>query len=167
MRAAERAAELVSRLRVDPRVRRLLEMTGNPLFLANICLVHRDRGTLPRGRARLCDECIDVLLERWSEGKGLAVGVGADTARRVLQPAALWLHGENRRTRATETTLAPVLENVHAGVGSPSVPRYARRHEWLLPLRHPSIPVPLPAFVVTAGTVCRQRRLRTSPRASS
>jgi predicted NACHT family NTPase len=73
-------------------------------------VVNRDRGALPRGRHQLYDECIDVLLERWREGKSLAVNVSAETGRRVLQPAALWLHGQEGRTRATAEELDPVLE---------------------------------------------------------
>ena len=109
--ASTRAAELVTRLR-EPgyRAARLVEMTRNPLLLANLCLVHRDRGVLPRGRAKLYEECIDVLLERWREGKGLEVGVRAEDGRRVLQPAALWLHGTDERVRATAAELEPVLE---------------------------------------------------------
>jgi formylglycine-generating enzyme required for sulfatase activity len=110
--ARERSDELLAHLRrPEHRSKRLLEMTGNPLLLANLCLVHRDRGALPRGRTRLYDECIDVLLERWREGKKLPVSVSAEAGRRVLQPAALWMHGEEQRTRATVKELAPVLES--------------------------------------------------------
>jgi formylglycine-generating enzyme required for sulfatase activity len=103
--------DLLSRLK-EPEFRsaRLVEMTRNPLLLANLCLVHRDRGALPRGRARLYDECVDVLLERWRESKALGVSVTAEIGRRVLQPAALWLHGEEQRTRASAEELAPVIE---------------------------------------------------------
>jgi hypothetical protein len=62
--AREKADSLVERLRgPDFRARRVLELTRNPLLLANICLVHRHRGSLPQKRARLYEECIDVLLE--------------------------------------------------------------------------------------------------------
>ncbi|MGH8581801.1 MAG: SUMF1/EgtB/PvdO family nonheme iron enzyme [Gammaproteobacteria bacterium] len=109
--ARERAEELVERLRApDFRSARMAEMTRNPLLLANLCLVHRDRHTLPHGRHELYDECIEVLLERWREGKALAVNVSAKDGRRVLQPAALWMHSEEGRTRATAQELAPVLE---------------------------------------------------------
>ena len=109
--ARSRAADLIARLGGPGyRTARLVEMTRNPLLLANLCLVHRDRGSLPRGRAKLYDECIDVLLERWREGKRLVVGVTAEAGRRVLQPAALWLHGKDERVRATAAELEPVLE---------------------------------------------------------
>ncbi|HEX9619858.1 MAG TPA: SUMF1/EgtB/PvdO family nonheme iron enzyme, partial [Polyangiaceae bacterium] len=109
--ARRRSDDLLSRLK-EPEFRsaRLVEMTRNPLLLANLCLVHRDRGALPRGRARLYDECVDVLLERWRESKALGVSVTAEVGRRVLQPAALWLHGEEQRTRASAEELAPVIE---------------------------------------------------------
>jgi formylglycine-generating enzyme required for sulfatase activity len=114
--ARDKARSLVERLREpDFRTARLVQMTRNPLLLANLCLVHRDRGTLPKGRAHLYDECIEVLLERWREGKELAVAVSSEFGRRALQPAALWLHGqkgkgEEGRTLATASELVPTLE---------------------------------------------------------
>ena len=109
--AAEKADSLVQRLRErDFRARRVFELTRNPLLLTNICLVHRHRGSLPRKRARLYEECIDVLLEHWRGAKGLSVGVTAQAGRRALQPAALWLHGEEGRTRAKASELAPHIE---------------------------------------------------------
>ncbi len=118
IKATEKAAELVERLREpDSRSTRMAEMTRNPLLLANLCLVHRDRGgILPKGRHELYDECIAVLLELWrqhksiGQGRSLLVSIPAQTGRRALQPVALWLHGEDKRTRATAEELAPVLE---------------------------------------------------------
>jgi hypothetical protein len=78
--------------------------------LTNICLVHRHRGELPRKRARLYEECIDVLLEHWRESKHLQVGLSAQNGRRVLQPAALWLHSEEGRTLAKAEQLGPHIE---------------------------------------------------------
>ena len=100
--AREKAVKLVKRLREpDFRVRRVFELTRNPLLLTNICLVHRYRGGLPQKRVRLYEECIDVLLEHWRAAKELPVGVTAQDGMRALQPAALWLHQEEERTRAT------------------------------------------------------------------
>jgi formylglycine-generating enzyme required for sulfatase activity len=111
--AQEKAESPLQRLREpDFRARRVFELTRNPLLLANICLVHRHRGGLPQKRARLYEECIDVLLEHWREAKGLLVGVSAQDGRRALQPAALWLHSEEGRTRATAAELAPRVEPV-------------------------------------------------------
>jgi formylglycine-generating enzyme required for sulfatase activity len=115
--AAEKADHLIDRLKQpDFRARRVSEMTRNPLLLTNICLVHRHRGSLPQKRARLYEECIDVLLEHWRVAKNLNIGVSAQEGRRALQPAALWLHQQEGRTRATAEKLAPhiapVLKNV-------------------------------------------------------
>ncbi|MCP4693323.1 MAG: NACHT domain-containing protein, partial [Desulfobacterales bacterium] len=111
--ALEKAENLINRLKEpDFRVRRVFELTHNPLLLANICLVHRHRGGLPRKRARLYEECIDVLLEHWREAKGLKVGVTAQEGRRALQPAALWLHGEEGRAKARAVELSPHIEPV-------------------------------------------------------
>jgi hypothetical protein len=116
--AREKAMELVNRLcEPDFRARRAFELTRNPLLLTNICLVHRHRGKLPQKRARLYEECIDVLLEHWQSAKKLAVEVTAQDGRRVLQPAALWLHGKPERTRATAAELSPHIEPALKAVG--------------------------------------------------
>ncbi|MBN1655175.1 MAG: SUMF1/EgtB/PvdO family nonheme iron enzyme [Deltaproteobacteria bacterium] len=105
------AAELIARLKQpDFRAQRVFEMTRNPLLLANLCLVHYDRKKLPQRRAELYEECIDVLLEYWRTVRGLGPGFSAKTGRRVLQPAAYWLHQEEGRTRAKAEELAPVIE---------------------------------------------------------
>jgi formylglycine-generating enzyme required for sulfatase activity len=109
--AQERADALIAALDTrDFRTTRVAEMISNPLLLANLCLVHRDRGVMPKGRSRLYDECVYVLLERWREAKNLPMNVTAEQGRRALQPAAAWLHEENGRTRASAAELAPVLE---------------------------------------------------------
>ena len=111
--AREKAAKLVNRLKEpDFRVRRVFELTRNPLLLTNICLVHRYQGGLPQKRARLYEECIDVLLEHWRAAKELPVGVTAQDGMRALQPAALWLHQKEERTRAKAGELAPNIEPV-------------------------------------------------------
>ncbi|MEW6073947.1 MAG: SUMF1/EgtB/PvdO family nonheme iron enzyme [Planctomycetota bacterium] len=115
--ATEKANELVERLHEpDFRARRVFELTRNPLLLTAICLVQRDRGRLPRRRAELYDECINVLLERWREAKKLDVRIGAASARQILQPLAYWMHREEGRTRARGQDLAPVVDGALATV---------------------------------------------------
>ena len=94
-KAAARSQELIDRLgEPDFRAARLVELTRNPLLLTNMCLVHYDRGVLPRGRARLYSECVDVLLEAWRESKGLGThaeerpGPSPPPTRRALDAPA-------------------------------------------------------------------------------
>lgn len=111
--ADEKAIDLIAKLREpDFRSRRVFELTRNPLLLANICLVHRHRGGLPKKRARLYEECIDVLLEHWRGAKKLPISVSAQEGRRALQPAAYWLHSEEGRTQATAEELVPQMEPI-------------------------------------------------------
>ena len=118
--ADERADSLITHLREPEfRAQRVFELTRNPLLLTNLCLVHRHRGTLPKRRVRLYQECIDVLLEHWRTAKGLQ-GMDAQQARRILQPVALWMHQESGRTRATAEELTPVIEPVLKDTGWPS-----------------------------------------------
>ena len=118
--AAERADDLIERLgQPEFRARRVFELTRNPLLLTNICLVHRDRGNLPHTRAQLYEECTDVLLELWRGQSGIGTRLTAKAGRRALQPAALWLHEEEGRTRASGAKLAQVIEPALKAVGWP------------------------------------------------
>lgn len=111
--ALEKADNLIKRLREpDFRARRVFELTRNPLLLANICLVHRFRADLPKKRAHLYEECIKVMLEHWRKAKMLTVDIGAQNGIRVLQPVALWIHGQEGRTRANDSELIPIIEPV-------------------------------------------------------
>jgi hypothetical protein len=107
----EKAESLIETIqKEDFRAQRIYELTCNPLLLSNLCLVHRHRGELPQKRVRLYEECIDVLLEHWQKAKKLSVRVTAREGRRALQPAALWLHRKENRTRAKGVELAPQIE---------------------------------------------------------
>lgn len=104
--AAEKAQKRIHRLRQPEfHARRVFALTRNPLLLTNLCLVHYDR-------VRLYGECTDVLLELWREAIGFKTRIMAQTCKRVLQPAALWLHQKEGRTRAKAQGLAPVIEPV-------------------------------------------------------
>jgi formylglycine-generating enzyme required for sulfatase activity len=102
------AADLLATLAApDARTTRMAEMVGNPLLLANLCLVHRDHGKLPKERWKLYQQCVEVLLERWRERR--QVSLTADEAKRAMQPVAAWMHEEDGRTRASAAELEPVL----------------------------------------------------------
>ncbi|MCP4692670.1 MAG: SUMF1/EgtB/PvdO family nonheme iron enzyme [Desulfobacterales bacterium] len=53
---------------------------------------------------------MEVLLELWHGAIGLKSRTTARTGMRVLQPAALWMHQEKGRTRATANELSPAME---------------------------------------------------------
>jgi formylglycine-generating enzyme required for sulfatase activity len=118
--AGERSQDLIDKLgQPEFRARRVFELTRNPLLLTNICLVHRDRGNLPHSRDRLYEECTDVLLELWRAAIGYQTKVDARSGRQVLQPAALWMHQKEGRTRARADELAPVIEPALKAAGWP------------------------------------------------
>ncbi|MCA9712619.1 MAG: hypothetical protein KDK70_42720, partial [Myxococcales bacterium] len=111
VRAEQGAQALLETLRrPEMASARVYTMTHNPLLLTTICLVHRDRGELPRERALLYDEAVSVLLERWRRiTKELDVTFPTREARRVLQPVAWWMHQQQERTRATAAELDAVV----------------------------------------------------------
>lgn len=115
-RAEAQAEALIAAIAAHESLRRL---ASNPLMLQIIALVHRDRGALPDRRVELYEECTDVLLEHWDSAKGIRTGLSAKEARQVLQPLALWMHGEENRVRADERDMAAVIAPHLARLGKP------------------------------------------------
>jgi formylglycine-generating enzyme required for sulfatase activity/nucleoside phosphorylase len=93
---------------------RVFEMTRNPLLLTAICLVHHDHGRLPHARAKLYEETIAALLERWHHRPAGRV-LRSEEALDVLRPVAAWMHGERGRRRASASDLQePVRDALKA-----------------------------------------------------
>lgn len=117
VKAKAGAEDLLATLsKPEKRSARVYTMTHNPLLLTTICLVHRDRGTLPEKRVVLYEEAISVLLERWRKvTKDLDVTFPGREALQVLMPVAKWMHDERGRTRATVEELeVPMAEGLAA-----------------------------------------------------
>jgi len=98
---------------------RLAELARTPLLLTALCLIHRERGAtggLPTDRSAIYEACEEILLGEWRRGaKGRETTLDAEAARRVLQPVAYWLHGEEKRRHATLAALrGPVAEGLRA-----------------------------------------------------
>jgi formylglycine-generating enzyme required for sulfatase activity len=92
------------------RSTRMFELTRNPLMLTVLCMLHRQRGSLPTRRVELYEQCVQVLLQRWRDMPGLPRRFGDREARQVLQPLAHWLHDERGRTHADARSLASAIE---------------------------------------------------------
>ena len=94
-RAAAESTELENRISQVPA---LLDLTGNPLLLTMICMVHRFRGELPGGRVQLYRSICEVLLEKWRQGKEIDDPFTADQKLMLLQPLAAWMMTNHTRT---------------------------------------------------------------------
>jgi len=87
-RADQEAVDLRDRLAKNPR---LSALTGNPLLLTMICMVHRYHGALPGSRGQLYAEICQVLLERWRQGKGIEDSYSGEQKVEVLRHLAAYM----------------------------------------------------------------------------
>jgi formylglycine-generating enzyme required for sulfatase activity len=87
-----------------------LDLAVNPLMLQLIALVHYDFKTIPDRRVELYERCIDLLLQKWDESKGLKTLLSAKEARQVLQPLALWMHFKKDRRRALQDEIVAQIK---------------------------------------------------------
>jgi formylglycine-generating enzyme required for sulfatase activity len=100
----QRAAGLLEQLAASERLKKLVE---SPLLLTMLALLHynKETGELPRDRARLYDECVELLLDRWEpqrqagmvlpgllERLGIAELARTDDLRAVMHRVALQAH---------------------------------------------------------------------------
>jgi hypothetical protein len=87
---------LIDLLKAKERVK---DVASNPLILSLICLVHRRRLDLPRGRAALYEECLEILLEVWDrDDKDLDQQFPSyEQKRHLLQRIAHRMHSKRIR----------------------------------------------------------------------
>jgi hypothetical protein len=84
-RAFEEAEDLIGQLSSAPA---LMELAVNPLLLTMMVLVHRERRSLPAGRADLYSQVCDVMLWRRLESKKLEVKPPGAVRQRILAALA-------------------------------------------------------------------------------
>jgi formylglycine-generating enzyme required for sulfatase activity len=92
----------------------LYRLARNPLILSLIALVHYRRTRLPQGRAKLYQECLEILLETWDyEDKELeVVGPSLHAKETILQEIAYYFHSQELTEAGRdelETLIAPLL----------------------------------------------------------
>jgi len=100
--AAQRAQALIDELASNERLRPLVR---SPLLLTMLAILHYNTDEVPRDRARLYDECVQLLLERWEpvrtpgldrpgllERLGNLPGVEIDLLRNVIHELAFLAH---------------------------------------------------------------------------
>ncbi|MBI5933411.1 MAG: HEAT repeat domain-containing protein [Chloroflexi bacterium] len=115
-RTLERANDLISVLTNNPRVRRLAR---NPLLLSIIAIVHRNRVVLPRQRAKLYRECVELLLEQWDIARGIQIddtGLSIDQKMALMRAIAYELQ-ESGKPQASRDHIEQIISEQLALMG--------------------------------------------------
>ncbi len=93
---------------------RLAELATNPMLLSLICLVYYLRRDLPRGRAALYDECVQILLGVWDRiDKGLNISKPTtDEKRKILRHVAFMLHTSGQKDISRQDFVSLVISDL-------------------------------------------------------
>lgn len=93
---------------------RLAELATNPMLLSLICLVYHLRRDLPRGRAALYDECVQILLGVWdSVDKDLNISTPTmDEKRKILRHVAYVLHASGQKDISRQDFVSLVMSGL-------------------------------------------------------
>jgi hypothetical protein len=100
-RAGKEAKDLRDRIAGNPS---LHDLTGNPLLLTMMAMVHR-HGALPGSRVQLYSEVCQVLLERWRQAKGVKDELRGEQKLTILRPLANHLMTHRLREVSEADTL--------------------------------------------------------------
>lgn len=82
-------------------------LTGNPLLLSTLLMVHHLDGQLPQGRAKLYQRYVDGMLGTWDQRRRVAaagVELTTDQKRKLLQKLALEMHMSGQDSLVEELT---------------------------------------------------------------
>lgn len=103
------AADLANEWQGEPTV---APLTGNPLMLATLLMVHHLDGKLPSGRARLYDRYIEGMLGLWDDRRQVpadGLTLNGDHKRRLLTRLAVYFH-LHERDQLSEEEIEPLLK---------------------------------------------------------
>lgn len=95
----------------DPTVQPL---TGNPLLLSTLLMVHHLDGELPSGRSELYRRYVDGMLGLWDKRRGVAtehIALTSADKRRILQKLAIYMqtHGTDELEEETATQIVSTV----------------------------------------------------------
>lgn len=118
-RADDEANALLTALKHN---RGLYQLARNPLILSLIALVHYRRRDLPQGRAKLYQECLEILLDVWDqEDKDLKViGPSLGAKETILREIAYHFHVKELTEAGRvelEALIAPLIPSLDCPTG--------------------------------------------------
>jgi formylglycine-generating enzyme required for sulfatase activity/predicted MPP superfamily phosphohydrolase len=121
----------------DYASQQLKVLVGSPLLLTLLCIVVQRGGEMPRQRVEFYDQCLRVLLGRWSRAKAdvpeedRKPPLDVETALAVLRALAYDLHREERRGDLPVAEIVVRLEERLAQLGQAGDGLGFRVLDWL------------------------------------
>ncbi|MEM9538447.1 MAG: NACHT domain-containing protein [Cyanobacteria bacterium P01_E01_bin.42] len=102
------ANELAQEWRNDPTIKPL---TGNPLLLSTLLMVHHLDGRLPSGRSKLYERYVEGMLGLWDDRRKVtatSIQLSLEQKRKILQGLALSMHLQEKDQLDEEEILSLV-----------------------------------------------------------
>ncbi|MCK6620452.1 MAG: SUMF1/EgtB/PvdO family nonheme iron enzyme [Calditrichaceae bacterium] len=103
-RAEQRARDIIDFLHREEN-RAVQQLAAVPMLLQIMAIIWKEREFLPRSRRDLYDAALNYLLEYRDDNRGLKPLLPAESARRVLLPAALWMQEEKKRDNVLKSEM--------------------------------------------------------------
>lgn len=118
----------------------LSELARNPLILSLIALVHSRRRDLPQGRAKLYQECLEILLDVWDRDDKLLdiKGLTLNAKETVLRQIAYDFHSRALTESSgdeLERLIAPLLPSLDCNLSAGEVLRQIEERSGILVAR--------------------------------
>ncbi|NEO92245.1 MAG: tetratricopeptide repeat protein [Moorea sp. SIO3G5] len=112
--ADHQSGELKEAIAASEGVKR---MTGNPLLLTILALIHRNGSRLPNQRVKLYELAVQTLTEDWQLSKKLpgveTVVLKESQVMALLAPLAYWMHEQKPSGLVSEAEVREKLAEIH------------------------------------------------------
>lgn len=110
--------------------RTVADLTPNPLMLSLLCILYRNRGTIPRNRRQIYAKCADLLFHRWDRHRAISQPEDLPSyGDKIMQEIARWFYSSQSAQDGVEEqviakTIATHLHD-HGGVSTDEARRRA------------------------------------------
>lgn len=111
--------------------RTVADLTPNPLMLSLLCILYRNRGTIPRNRRQIYEKCADLLFYTWDRHRSISQPEDLPSyGDKIMQEIARWFYtSQSAQDGVEEQVIAKIISTHLRDIGGVEHDEARRRAE--------------------------------------